>query len=534
MKNKWKKIIIIYIIIGMIIIINTIQAKEEKKRQEEIKLKNIIKEGEIYEIKIEQRKDKEHKGEGKIKITREEGIQLILEDKKTKQKHQINEKTKKHIITYETKEMERIMKNIINEKGREKNILCQKIERNEKNILEKKIERLTREEVEEDIIIKKKCKGKKTYGIEIMGRYIVICKENKKEEEEQKINIITSTFEGTITLIKKKKKKNNNIINEKKEETCEKGILQRAIAEYIEEQQQQKKKEQKEEGKWFMKKKRKEKRKIKTETKKTCIFLHGVGEWTTGPTTNTFPDYWGNIEKYTTHCKEHKFIHQETKYRGWNDESLQKAYCELMLEGNEPGDRVVRNKILYVHSMGNLIVPAAIRSGMCTIDKTTTAYYNVQGPYQGSIAANFIKKVCANNDTNPVYREIAKLGGYCIKDAEEAYPAYLTLAPDFPEIKGLKEIALQFQTGAMCGTSPLGLYTPYSVLYLLSKIVNYTGDNDGMVPIGSCVAEGQKFEEDFSSDYYAAKCNHADGTCRSGDGWWNRGRAPCSWYSQRF
>ena len=46
--------------------------------------------------------------------------------------------------------------------------------------------------------------------------------------------------------------------------------------------------------------------------------------------------------------------------------------------------------------------------------------------------------------------------------------------------------------------------------------------------------QGQhEFKPDFKSAWYVAGINHADGTCRNGDGALGRDRQPCRWYRQR-
>jgi len=44
--------------------------------------------------------------------------------------------------------------------------------------------------------------------------------------------------------------------------------------------------------------------------------------------------------------------------------------------------------------MGTMILSAAIKNGVCSIDKDTVSWYDVMGPIHGSKAALFLKEIC--------------------------------------------------------------------------------------------------------------------------------------------
>ena len=93
----------------------------------------------------------------------------------------------------------------------------------------------------------------------------------------------------------------------------------------------------------------------------------------------------------------------------------------------------------------------------------------------------------------------------------------------------LTDIVSSRVKGSMCGDSAYGLNSIYSAaLYSLAFYVEYGDINDGMVPISSC--GDYDFSVDYTSKYYLATINHADGTCRNSDGYWGISRKPCSWY----
>ncbi len=101
---------------------------------------------------------------------------------------------------------------------------------------------------------------------------------------------------------------------------------------------------------------------------------------------------------YTPQCSERWFIREETKLRGWDNADLQKSFCDILLMKHLPDkistDNVVKNTIIFAHSMGNLILGAAIKNGVCSLEKETVSWYNVMGPVKGSKAAIVLKDIC--------------------------------------------------------------------------------------------------------------------------------------------
>jgi hypothetical protein len=284
---------------------------------------------------------------------------------------------------------------------------------------------------------------------------------------------------------------------------------------------------------------------------KTCVFLHGVGQSLSEkgpPLFDKWPDYWGNVHEYTPQCKERIFIREETKMRGWNDLNLQQSYCSVALYGSRKlnyTDTTIRNTVLFVHSMGNLILAGGISNGFCDLDLNSSSWYQIQGPFRGSKAANLLTDVCKMASTGdwPVskaklFRYIAEEGGYCVPYTNHSYPGYQTLIPNYcgPNqecIATLHEIANKRIKGSMCGDSAYGLFSRYGpALKILAEVVGYGEDSDGLVPISSCKESSSAF--DFKSDYrenfYGGDINHSDGTCRNGDAYFSDSRAPCSYF----
>ncbi|KAL0485861.1 hypothetical protein AKO1_002127 [Acrasis kona] len=287
------------------------------------------------------------------------------------------------------------------------------------------------------------------------------------------------------------------------------------------------------------------------QPRKRCVFLHGVGQFLVqkGPVTNEFEEYWGKVHQFTPQCSERWFIREETKNKGWNDAGLQRAYCDIAL-GHNSDDMIVRDTVLFVHSMGNLVLSAAIKNGLCDIDTNTTSWYQIMGPFGGSKAALTLESVCEGAESGQwpigkakLYRFVADKGGYCVPGTKHCYPAYLTMSPGYMTqitqeyIDSLYQIANKRIKGSMCGTSPVGVTSLYSIaLKTLSVVVDYGEDSDGLVPISSCIrtSDGRNFTSHYSSSWYKAKVNHADGTCRNSDSYFGDSSSPCSYYKNKL
>ncbi|KAL0483659.1 hypothetical protein AKO1_013911 [Acrasis kona] len=291
-------------------------------------------------------------------------------------------------------------------------------------------------------------------------------------------------------------------------------------------------------------------RAVSTDATKRCVFLHGVGQYLVekGPISDQFVQYWGNVHKYTPQCKERLFIKEETKGRGWNDVELQRAYCDVALNKNST-DMMIRDTVLFVHSMGNLVLSAAIKNGFCDIDVNTTSWYQLMGPFGGTKAVVRLEEVCEGSESGkwPVskaklYRYVADKGGYCVAGTNHSYPSYLTLVPSYCTqitqecIDDLYKIASSRIKGSMCGISAYGLTSVYSAaLKILSEIVDFGESSDGLVPISSCqrASQDRTFTSNYRDAWYAVAANHADGTCRNGDSYFSDAASPCSYYKDK-
>ncbi|CAK4681471.1 unnamed protein product [Aphanomyces euteiches] len=269
--------------------------------------------------------------------------------------------------------------------------------------------------------------------------------------------------------------------------------------------------------------------------KKPCLFVHGVGQKTSGPLTDTFADYWGSIDEHAPCCTTIKFAHMDTVSRGWDDASLQQEFCNLALQvatGNS--GNTIGNLILTTHSMGNMFASAALVNNKCQFSSGVT-WVSLAGPMQGSKSANLLVEKCKSGGWGDLaIKGILNLVGQC-----PAQPGYLSLLHQSTVDANRKNQFLailskraQYVSKIVCGTSAVGLVTTDAALKIVGDLSKHDAANDGLVDINSCQAGyGTKgFGTTTSSANYQAALNHRDITFRNGDGWFGDDRKPIKWF----
>ncbi|KAL3846465.1 hypothetical protein ACJMK2_017452 [Sinanodonta woodiana] len=282
---------------------------------------------------------------------------------------------------------------------------------------------------------------------------------------------------------------------------------------------------------------------------KDCLFVHGSGQSPfTEPVTgyeilSEFESYWGNISYYTPQCKTRQFIRMNTIVHGWDNSTLHDQLCEFAA-GKQT---IVSNKIIFSHSMGNLIIAAALYRKVCSFNTTSTEWYSIEGPWRGSRAANHIGRLCKILYEFPRKWIIKlKLDTYCMNGSKIPNTAYTSMKTDYMSPTGITytdliDVAKGLVKGVMCGDSPTGLGKRwiFSVcLELVQQIVQDGKLSDGLVALDDCSAVGRTFQDTFESPYYRGSFNHLEGTCIYGDASWTGFRDlkklyPCKWISLR-
>lgn len=273
--------------------------------------------------------------------------------------------------------------------------------------------------------------------------------------------------------------------------------------------------------------------------KKDCVFIHGVGH-TPDPGSasilnGSLPYYWGKVQEHTQQCASWAFLNVDTVYRGWDNKSLQEEVCKSATWDPVTGKSslgAIKNRIVFTHSMGNMMLAGAIDSGLCSLDNETSTWYEVSGPMLGSKMASKLQDIC---DNQGLYKWVVTKMGFCLPDGGTT-PAYQSLEPNYPGLQRIAKTIASRISGAMCGTSAYGLTSIYSAEMLaLAELADFVDVNDGVVSWSSCNQQGGNvpYKPDYRSAWYAASANHIDTECYEGDGDWGDARKPCSWYSLR-
>jgi len=278
---------------------------------------------------------------------------------------------------------------------------------------------------------------------------------------------------------------------------------------------------------------------ITVDSKKDCVFLHGSGQKAYSPPTTTFTDYWGKVHEYSTQCATTVFVHADTLNSFFDDPKLMQTYADITVAGSlalkypmqvalrAAGPRIIRNKIVFAHSLGNLVLAAAIKKGLIEFDPATSTWYDISGPSYGSPVADFLGyAICENNSTNATQvKWIAGEFGMCSGNNVSA--SYFSLKLNYPGLYGIPQIIQKYRTGVFCGNSAWGMLSRYSIpLQLVSALVPFGEDNDGLVGMSACTINTTVLGVNPIDLNYVGKFNHADVTCRNGGD-------PCKWYSYR-
>jgi hypothetical protein len=203
--------------------------------------------------------------------------------------------------------------------------------------------------------------------------------------------------------------------------------------------------------------------------------------------------------------------------------------------------QVVENKIIFSHSMGNLILGGAISNNLCQLGNSSS-WYESQGPLAGSKGPDVAQDICTG--WWDWVTLLVEWVGFCVPAPEgseftrETSVAYKSMQTSIDFAKAQLAIKENVK-GAMCGDSAWGLNSIYSpALQALAVFVWFDGDNDGMVEVSSCrnpmgYDHFDGWGSSYSNNFYHASINHQDGTCYTADGWWGSDRKPCSWFGRR-
>lgn len=308
---------------------------------------------------------------------------------------------------------------------------------------------------------------------------------------------------------------------------------------------------------------------------KDCVFLHGLlplSDRVTdfiGDTTSTDPMYWGDVHKNTPQCRTRVFVHEDTVRHGWSDRSLQKAYCNHVTRG-DPGRYYIRDKIIFAHSMANLILGGAMNNGLCKMHPSSS-WHVIGAPLRGSKSADYILPSSVEEvylKVNPEQEPPAAAGGIVpgmtmfgkpatklgiwgqidsaingavnatihklLMSNEPGWVAMRSMKTSNKDLAVIGEVVRRHANGSMCGISSQGLDSPFTRVFNAWSHLIFQEPNDGLVELASCAVSDVEYGLSYTDAFYAPRVNHVDLTCVNGDDSNNRvDRMPCSWFRLR-
>ena len=277
--------------------------------------------------------------------------------------------------------------------------------------------------------------------------------------------------------------------------------------------------------------------------KMPCLFIHGAGRFKNKDifkVTDSFISYWGNISDVTPQCSSHRFIKWNSVDTGWDNMELQRNMCRVATAGNS--DKMIKNLKIFTHSMGNVVMAAALHNKFCFLDHDSQ-WFAAQAPWRGSSIADkiscFCDKTCSIFDLPKFLpSDIIKFTKYCHKNGTLTR-SYVTMKTDYVSPTGITyddliKTVRKTVTGSMCGQSSWGGFQDWPVsveLTILQKATGLDWPNDGMVALSSCNVTGS-FSTNYTSRFYTGYMNHAEGTCRYGiSKCKSNAHHPCLWYA---
>lgn len=276
--------------------------------------------------------------------------------------------------------------------------------------------------------------------------------------------------------------------------------------------------------------------------KKVCVFVHGYRRKGLKPGISeqtSFKEYWGSIQKHVPCCSSSTFLRLDTMRHAWMSRNLTSKVCEaaIRLTGSK-NPMSLENIALIGHSMGNLIIAAAVLNNECAIGPTSM-WISLQGPFVGTETASVSKKLCASEGPARQALEALRLCPYTVAAESLQYITSRYMTPDIRHwyAKALN-VHRKMATSCLCGVNTVGLLSPHSVMYgMLSSVTPHHTPSDGVVEIRSC--KGLFTYDMFARTYYKnrfyeASINHGDGRFLHGDGWWGANRKPIAWLQCQF
>ncbi|CAI5739926.1 unnamed protein product [Hyaloperonospora brassicae] len=273
-----------------------------------------------------------------------------------------------------------------------------------------------------------------------------------------------------------------------------------------------------------------------------CIFFHGLGNPKEAPELQDTPamvhDMIGDMHGHAPFCSTIKYAIIDTETAGWTDKVLHKKFCKFALSMSPTSnvtEGVIDSTIIVTHSMGGLVMAAALATGRCKFSRKTS-WVALSPPMGGSMASDFMMGVCEKDGT--VAENLFGLIGHCpmtVCRKSTIYQGEKYSTPSTNKAYAAAQKAYRRNVAAaMCSDSPLGLFSPYQVRSAIGgKILPHKSEeNDGLVEYKSCAAglDVAKFGNHYLDRFYRPQLNHADTALLNGDGVLKNSQKPVKWF----
>ncbi|KAJ8518253.1 hypothetical protein ON010_g18228 [Phytophthora cinnamomi] len=137
-----------------------------------------------------------------------------------------------------------------------------------------------------------------------------------------------------------------------------------------------------------------------------CVFLHGLGTSNEKTELQNTPkltqEKFGDIGNHAPCCTTVKYAVINTVDAGWRNDTLQQKFCDFSLSMSDSSDvttGTIADTIVVTHSMGGLVMAAALAKGKCKFAESTS-WVSLSAPMMGSMAGDFIQDLCDGDYTS--------------------------------------------------------------------------------------------------------------------------------------
>ncbi|CAI5727115.1 unnamed protein product [Hyaloperonospora brassicae] len=279
-----------------------------------------------------------------------------------------------------------------------------------------------------------------------------------------------------------------------------------------------------------------------TSKPRPCIFFHGLGNPKEAPELQNTPamirDMLGDMNGHAPFCSTIKYAIINTDDVGWRDDALQRKFCKFALSMSPTSNvtaGMIDNVIIVTHSMGGLVMAAALATGKCKFSPKTS-WVALSPPMGGSMASDFMMGICEKDGS--VAENLFDLIGHCPMVPSRKSTIYQGEKYSTPVVNNAYVAAQKAYrdnvAAAMCSDSPLGVFSEYQASSAIAgKILPHKSlKNDGLVEYKSCAAglDDAKFGNHYRDRFYRPQLNHADTAFLTGDGVLKNSQKPLKWF----